>query len=395
MDDTDSLQGGCTTEVLFHLIQALPGHVTVGQTRLVRLWPFAQQRTRGNAAVAVELNTEDEQGLLVFLEHYWRTSILPLKGVVQTSQHSGREQFPSDPGMVWFSESVRDSEIYREGLQREISLENLPNPTKSWGGHGRIGATLAILWPAEETTFEAIAWREPSSGGLRQLDQRAIEHVDQMEGTFLCRDDRMGDSLLAPRGVSPVLFGIRAWTKDVAEDALQVLLDAPNTEPVIGSLVFETNQATNDHLVHSIVGRVERVEVLRGGHVVIHTSDQRFLAFKESGQIATMSQQLCEGDVVECMGLMAPDQSIHVEFMKIQHLVPHKHRPACPTCDKSMSSMGKNQGLRCKKCGFETNDRWVETPRPLPLHQWFQPPASCRRHLAKPLVNAPSIQNNL
>ena len=395
MDDTDSLQGGCTTEVLFHLIQALPGHVTVGQTRLVRLWPFAQQRTRGNAAVAVELNTKDEQELLVFLEHYWRNSILPLKGFVQTSQHNDREQYPSDPGMVWFSESVRDSEIYREGLQREISLENLPNSTKSWGGHGRIGATLAILWPAEETTFEAIAWREPSSDGLRQLDKRAIEHIDQMEGTFLCRDDRMGDSLLAPRGVSPVLFGIRAWTKDVAEDALQVLLDAPNTEPVIGSLVFETNQATNDHLVHSIVGRVERVEVLRGGHVVIHTSDQRFLAFKESGQIATMSQQLCEGDVVECMGLMAPDQSIHVEFMKIQHLVQHKHRPACPTCDKSMSSMGKNQGLRCKKCGFKTNDRWVETPRPLPVHQWFQPPASCRRHLAKPLVNAPSIQNNL
>ena len=395
MDDTDSLQGGCTTEVLFHLIQALPEHVIVGQTRLVRLWPFAQQRTRGNAAVAVELNTEDEQGLLVFLEHYWRNSILPLKGIVQTSQHNDREQYPTDPGMVWFTESVDDYAIYRDGLRREVSLENLPTPTKSWGGHGRIDATLAILWPAKESTFEAIAWRKPTANGLRQLDEGAIQRIDQMVGTFLCRDARFGNSLLAPRGVSPVLFGIRAWTKDVAEQALEILLDAPNTEPVIGSLVFETNQATNDHLDHSIGGRVERVEVLRGGHTVIHTSKRRFLAFKESGQIAAISQQLREGDIVECMGLMAQDQSIHVEFMRIQQLVPNRDRPACPTCDKSMSSMGKDQGLRCKKCGLRMDDCWVETPRLLPLDQWIQPPASSRRHLAKPLDNVPSIQNNL
>ena len=389
------MQGGCTTEVLFHLIQALPEHVIVGQTRLVRLWPFAQQRTRGNAAVAVELNTEDEQGLLVFLEHYWRNSILPLKGIVQTSQHNDREQYPTDPGMVWFTESVDDYAIYRDGLRREVSLENLPTPTKSWGGHGRIGATLAILWPAKESTFEAIAWRKPTANGLRQLDEGAIQRIDQMVGTFLCRDDRFGNSLLAPRGVSPVLFGIRAWTKDVAEQALEILVDAPNTEPVIGSLVFETNQATNDHLDHSIGGRVERVEVLRGGHTVIHTSKRRFLAFKESGQIAAISQQLREGDIVECMGLMAQDQSIHVEFMRIQQLVPNRDRPACPTCDKSMSSMGKDQGLRCKKCGLRMDDCWVETPRLLPLDQWIQPPASSRRHLAKPLDNVPSIQNNL
>ncbi len=60
LDDTDSLEGGCTTEVLYRLIQALPDSVEVGQSRLVRLWPFARQRTRGNAAVAVEVNSDDE-----------------------------------------------------------------------------------------------------------------------------------------------------------------------------------------------------------------------------------------------------------------------------------------------------------------------------------------------
>ena len=389
------MHGGCTTETLFHLIEALPEHVKVGPTRLVRLWPFAQQRTRGNAAVAVELTTDDEQGLFVFLEQYWTNNILPLKGLVQTSQHNERQQFPSDPGMVWFSELISDSKIYREGLRQELVLKQLPIATKSWGGHGRIGATLAVLWPCEDSTFEAIAWRTTSSAGSRQLDEQAIQHIEQMEGTFLCRDDRLGKSLLAPRGVSPVLFGIRAWTKEAAEEALQVLLDAPQTEPVIGSLVFETNQATNDHLDNSVIYQVQKIEILRGGHTVIHTSERRFLAFKESGHIATISQQLREGDIIECKGLKAPDKSVHVEFMKLHELVPEKQRPECPTCMKSMSSMGKHQGLRCKKCGFKMEDCWIETPRLLPLDQWIQPPASSRRHLAKPLNDAPSIQNNL
>ncbi|MGB1659924.1 MAG: TiaS agmantine-binding domain-containing protein, partial [Candidatus Poseidoniaceae archaeon] len=66
--------------------------------------------------------------------------------------------------------------------------------------------------------------------------------------SFLCRDDRLGTSMLAPRGASPVLFGIRTWTQDAANEALKLLLDAPGTEETSGSLVFETNHATNDHL---------------------------------------------------------------------------------------------------------------------------------------------------
>ncbi len=389
------MKGGCTTEVLFQLIQALPKHVTVGQTRLVRLWPFAHQRTRGNAAVAVELTTDKEEDLLEFFDNYWKNCILPLKGIVHSSQHSEREQHPSDPGMVWFSEAISDLEIYKRGLRKEVTLEQLPTGTKSWGGHGKIGATLAVLWPAEKSTFEAISWREPSREGLRQLDENAVHHIDTMQDTFLCRDDRLGDSLLAPRGSSPVLFGVRTWTKKAAEEAMQRLLHAPLTEPVIGSMVFETNQATNDHLDDSVKIQIEEIEILRGGHTVMHASNQQFVAFKESGHIAKICQKLRAGDIVECKGLMAPDQSIHVEFLKINQLVAEKQRPLCPTCNKSMSSMGQNQGLRCKKCGHKTDDRWDETPRLLPLNQWLQPPASSRRHLAKPLDESPTIQNNL
>ena len=100
LDDTDSLEGGCTTLVFHELLNALP--CEHGQPRLTRLWPFAAQRTRGNASLSVELFTDDS--IIEWLDQYWNDNILPLKGQLSKSEHSHREQFPSDPGMALFNE---------------------------------------------------------------------------------------------------------------------------------------------------------------------------------------------------------------------------------------------------------------------------------------------------
>ena len=100
LDDTDSLNGGCTTEVFHRLIEDLPSQTTVGEPCLVRLWPFAHRRTRGNAAMAVELNHPNEDDLMEHLDAWWETHILPLQGEVASSAMSSREQHPTSPGMV-------------------------------------------------------------------------------------------------------------------------------------------------------------------------------------------------------------------------------------------------------------------------------------------------------
>ena len=102
LDDTDHLGGGCTTKTLDELISNLPKNVSVGELRLVRLWPFAKQRTRGNAAVAVQLSTEKENDLMIHLDDWWNRKIKPLAGKVTDSDDYHREQFATDPGMVWF-----------------------------------------------------------------------------------------------------------------------------------------------------------------------------------------------------------------------------------------------------------------------------------------------------
>ena len=90
-----------------------------------------------------------------------------------------------------------------------------------------------------------------------------------MDGTFLCRDQRSGSSMVAPRGKSPVLFGVRAWNKQTAEEALQRLITGADTEPVAGCMVFETNQATNDHLDTAVEAKIEEIKILKGGHTLL------------------------------------------------------------------------------------------------------------------------------
>ena len=293
LDDTDSLNGGCTTEVLFQLLKDLPEYASYSNPRLVRLWPFAQRRTRGNAAVAVELTTENEEDLLKHLDAWWIQHIVSLKGEIGT----------------------------KPAVSSEIQLSELPSVTRHWGGNGRIGATAAILWPATHFTYEAIAWREDDSEGPRQLDEEALTLVEDLEDTFLCRNPKLGTSLLAPRGNSPVLFGIRAWSKDVAQQALSILENGKDTEPSKGSLVFQTNQATGDHLGKPIEAVVRSKSILKKGHVVLETSEGQWMAFRQSHTVALLSQWLIEGDIILGNGLRDEKNVLHIELLQVKQSI--------------------------------------------------------------------------
>ena len=99
LDDTDSLQGGCTTASFHALLADLPSDTNMGVPRLVRLWPFAQRRTRGNAALAVEIHSPDEAVLVDHLGDWWRRQLSPFEGAVEGSKMAGRTPTPARPGL--------------------------------------------------------------------------------------------------------------------------------------------------------------------------------------------------------------------------------------------------------------------------------------------------------
>lgn len=387
LDDTDSLTEGCTTYSFHLLLESLPRSVTVLSPRLVRLWPFAQHRTRGNAAVAVELLVEDEAELLHHLEDFWLNHLLPIKGKISPSEHDDRVQYPADPGMVWFSSKQPTEEFYTLAVQSEVDLIQVPIADRSWGGQGRIGATAAIAWRQKRCTWEAIAWREENRHGQlkREVCEQALTFVDSMPSTFLSRDPRKGTGLVAPRGPCPVLFGVRARDSNSALEAGNKLLAAELTEPAVGLRVFVTNQATDDHLSHSQKATVIQVEILNRGNCVITTENGKWLAFAESGSVKKLAQWLQPGDVVEGYGLSPEFGVLHLEKLRVVSAYPNQQRPMCSECSVRMKSMGKGQGCRCPKCKHRTDDTWDSIARIPPAHSWVQPPDDARRHLARPL----------
>ena len=387
LDDTDSLKEGCTTYSFHLLLESLPDSVTIKTPRLVRLWPFAQHRTRGNAALAVELETEDESLLLEHLDNYWHTHLMPLKGNVSSSEHDDRTQYPADPGMVWFSNSQVDQSFYTKAVQAEVRLDEVPKADRSWGGQGRIGATAAIAWHGIKKTWEAIAWRPVIRHGQteRSVCEKTLRLVDALPATFLSRDPRKGTGMVAPRGPCPVLFGLRARDEKSARNAAQTLLSAELTEPSIGLRTFATNQASDDHLGEPLQGTIADVEILNRGHCVLTTEHGKWFAFAESDSVKKLAQWLQPGDVVLGMGLSPEFGIMHLEKLCVVSTVPHQQRPLCKECGVRMKSMGRGQGCRCPKCKQRIEDMWSTTPRIPPYDSWVQPPADARRHLARPL----------
>ena len=75
LDDTDHPKGGCTTYDLNELSRLLIRNIDSAEEmerRLVRLWPFAERRTRGNAALCllISINSRDIETLYETLQHW-------------------------------------------------------------------------------------------------------------------------------------------------------------------------------------------------------------------------------------------------------------------------------------------------------------------------------------
>ena len=387
LDDTDSLQGGCTTASFHALLADLPNDVKTGVPKLVRLWPFAQRRTRGNAALAVELHAPDEAVLMDHLDNWWRHHLAPLEGAVEASTMSDRPQSPASPGMVYYRERP-DEAFYWNAVRQEVDFLSIPTPHRAWGGYGKIGAAAAVSWPAQQVTWEAIAWRSTTeSTQSRRIDMNALLEIDGMEGVVLSRDPRNGSGLIAPRGPSPVLFGVRATSFEVAEKACLHLLDAPETEEASAWRVFETNQASGDHLppVRSFtVVSVETHPARKHAHV--RTDGPTVVAYAEGGAVNALARWLQEGDKISVAGLLHPDGTLHAERLKVDSWVHRTYqRPLCSSCLVRMKSMGKGQGLRCPSCKSTAPDTWDGVPVTPPHTGWVEPPMDARRHLARPL----------
>jgi len=410
LDDTDHVDHACTTEHFQRLLSMLQLSIddfTVLERRLVRLWPFAPKRTRGNAALSAVC--ELGQGSLDDVNKICKKFIEDLAVEIEIGYPSEGQR--PDPCLL-VSDVEFPEDLYWQAVRREVKLKNrlesLPDSAKihsiSPQPTGLIGASSAIAWnPSQGSTWELIAWRQSDRIRTnREVSQQSIiEMSERFPETFTNRDPTTGRGMIMPRTNCPVLYGVRGNSSQEVSDAHKFMQSRDDVETCEAWAIHRTNQVSDDHLLgyHSAVVSGLPNEV-QGGHSSILVWDgevgKTLVAFAESGPVNVLLRSTRPGDEVDWLGLKAPSGEIHLERLRVKSTVPRTgERPGC--CGKAMRSAGKGQGLRCTICGSIKEKSWKIESISFDGQSggWVEPTASNRRHLAMPLKRSlPSPAKN-
>ncbi|MDG1536485.1 MAG: DUF1743 domain-containing protein [Candidatus Thalassarchaeaceae archaeon] len=410
LDDTDHVDHACTTEHFQRLLSMLQLSIddfAVLERRLVRLWPFAPKRTRGNAALSAVC--ELGYGSLDDVNKICKKFIEDLALEIATDYPSEGQR--PDPCLL-VSDVEFPEEWYWQAVRREVKLktrlESLPDSAKihsiSPQPAGLIGASSAIAWnPSQGSTWELIAWRQPNRIRTnREVSQQSIiEMSERFTETFTNRDPTTGRGMIMPRTNCPVLYGVRGNSAQEVSDAHKFMQSRDDVETCEAWAIHRTNQVSDDHLLGYYSAVVSGLpNEVQGGHSSILVWDgevgKTLIAFAESGPVNVLLRRTKPGDVVDWLGLKAPSGEIHLERLRVKSTVPRTgERPDC--CGKAMRSAGKGQGLRCTVCGSIKEKSWKIESISFDGQSggWVEPTASNRRHLAMPLKRSlPSPAKN-
>ncbi len=406
LDDTDSLAGGCTTWDMHLLLSHIEagadtgGWRLSGPPRLVRLWPHAPRRTRGNAALAayIDVDGDSEDEFIALLDNWFKQRFGHLHGKPECAD--GQDSAPvlvhslNSLPEEWYWSAVHGLVDVSVRLSDLEAIEG----TSIWSVtrlDGVVGASSAIAWPASgDWTWEATAWREEEEiGTVRTVPEEAVEKMASLfPDTILNRDPNAGRSMITPRTPCPVLYGIRSESQEQAASAHEWLQYQPQVEQANSCRVHQTNQATGDHLrgVDSGV-LIEQVRSGRRGHASgrVRTSigSDVLVAFAEGGPVNRLFRSAEVGDRLNWTGLPSPDGSVHLEQLQLDDARPRElTRPVC-ACGGRLRRKGRGQPLSCRLCGSSQRSHWIGHVGV--ANDWVEPPPTQRRHLARPLARRP------
>ena len=396
IDDTDSPAGMCTTYLGAVLARRLiREHMRVREARLVRLNPNVTWKTRGNAAIALDVEGDPDRAFAVACAI-----------VEELADFSCGK---TNPGLV-VTERRPDPAFYHRAVTDFCEIDDAIRILDAAGARyrgwknrrGLIGATAAVASVLPDATYEVLVYREPSRWGLpRDVDREGLfaaeaatcphtwDTVDVVNDVVVC----------VPHTPDPVLFGIRGESPSWVMFARSIV---KSEKPALEQ-VWITNQGTDAHLLDGTIGDLREGLSYRvrgtvqglpktgtGGHVSfsIHNGDHevRCMAYEPTKNFREIVRRLVPGDSVVVVGSYKKG-SINLEKMQVVLLseVRTIRPPICPMCNRRMTSAGKEKGYKCRRCGArERMPEVQEVPRAL-KPGWYEVPSTARRHLAKPL----------
>jgi tRNA(Ile2)-agmatinylcytidine synthase len=400
IDDTDSERGLCTTYLAAVLMERLqPLGEIVGRPKLIRLNPCARYKTRGNAALAFQLESDRPE----------EVKDVALETVLELSDFAGMN---TNPGLVIAPNvSAKMTAFYRRAVTEILEIKDakkLLDEEEIWyrgfkKGRGLIGALAAIGADLSDFTYELITYRERRRWGTsRSIDEKSVWRADALTypRTWDTVDHHNDRIVFAPHSADPVLFGIRGSDPEAILEAFQTI----KSEPLDRSVLYQTNQGTDAHILDGVVADVrdsqsyrlrglvaEPAQAIAGGHLffLLQKGAHRIscAAFEPTKNFRAIVKQLALGDELEVYGSVQ-EGTLNLEKINILHLADkvETSAPICPQCQRKMESAGKGQGYRCRRCKTHAEGR-VSTLSPRDLETgYYEVPPCARRHLSMPLV---------
>ncbi|MEM2759636.1 MAG: tRNA(Ile)(2)-agmatinylcytidine synthase [Nitrososphaerales archaeon] len=408
-DDTDSSEGMCTTYLAYGIVGYLleRGAAFIDYPLLIRLNPNIPWKTRGNGAVALHVEVDDEERI-----------IEEVRSLVQNNSHVGRG---ANPGLVFYSGEIPAvlKKFANIALYDVVSRNKAMEIAKKYGmqaytfgnGQGIVGAMSAIGMVLKDHTFEIISYRKHEN--CDKLRELSVESVIAMAErtyprTYNNYDYKHGRILITPRGPDPVFCGIRGEDPGIL---LKAFLMLHINEELAGYMIFRTNHGTNMHVMHEfdlsnlrtytsgyVLGKVESVPyTMEGGHTFFTLKNEQgtaLCAVYEPTGLPQLAQRLIQGDLIEIGGGVRRATSKHtkvinVEYIRILHTVPNFRyaNPLCKKCAKRLKSDGRGKGYKCEKCGLKDHTAHkiaIEMPRDI-KEGLYVPVPKAQRHLTKPL----------
>jgi len=419
VDDTDSLQGMCTTFLATEIIRDLTEDFDlIGYPRLVRLNPNIPWKTRGNGAVCLRFGegvspqsvVGSIAGRPIRAYARGRTSSEPAAVADRVAPHLERwsrfDDATTNPAFAVLKRQPTPA-LYWRAVRGVVSRRSAQAAARGLGvvrryknGRGMIGALAAIAWRPRDRTYEVLAYRAQEAWATaRRIVPESVMRMDRDFPSTFNNYDYLNDRLvIAPRSPCPVLFGIRGDDPAVLPSALSTI-DGEHPERW---LIFETNQGTDDHVVPRPTGKpgaTVRVSgtvslpprAISGGHVVFRLGDLDITTYEPSKQFRAIVRSLAPGDRVQVIGAMRRrPKTLNLEKLLVESTAPVTRKvdnPWCLACRKHAKSLGRLAGFRCPRCRkrfpmsaatFERIDRSLKPG-------WYEPPVGSRRHLAMPL----------
>ncbi|RLF49212.1 MAG: DNA-binding protein [Thermoplasmata archaeon] len=423
VDDTDSPKGMCTTYIIAKLVPKIVdmGLDIIGYPRLVRLNPTIPWKTRGNGAVCLRVGKGFGKKFPVVFDGY-RTihaygkgkglgDIADIFSIVRSvvKKHYYRDEKTS-PGFLVCPRAPPEKfywKCVRGVVSKHEVLSFLDVFSCMYGGfngsRGLIGALGAVAWRARDKTYEILTYRhEENFGKPRKIDKDSVIAMDkEFPSTFNNYDYNNDYIAIAPNTKCPVLFGIRG---DDDKELLDAMREVVCGEDLAAWVIFETNQATDDHILFTKVRNIKpytsvaiegviatKPEKIQGGHVVFSLNDGDIVdcvAYEPTKEFRNVVMKLYPGDLVRVFGsvrVLGKKYSINLEKILVKKVVEvrEKVNPICPNCGKSMCSLGKAGGYKCKRCGTRVGEdkATVRIIKRDIKPGWYEAPVCARRHL--------------